>query len=95
MSGGSRLRGALAHQATENFSEQQHLPTIRDESCIRSATRDGLISFISTEDIAAVAYEALIAEKPPNRDYIIVGPELLSHDDCAALFTEVLGREVI
>ncbi|KAI4155834.1 MAG: hypothetical protein LQ340_000707 [Diploschistes diacapsis] len=65
----------------ENFSEQQHLPTIRDESSIFSAAGHGKISFVSTEDIAAVACGALTDEKPHNRDYVIVGPELLSHYD--------------
>ena len=41
-----------------------------------------------------MAYRALIDEKPPNRDWVIVGPELVSHDEAAALFTEVLGRQV-
>ena len=70
------------------------MPTIRDKSAIFSAAGDGKISFVSAEDIAAVAYHALTVEKPPNRDYVIVGPELLSHDDAAARFTEILGRQV-
>ncbi|KAI9677977.1 MAG: hypothetical protein M1822_008085 [Bathelium mastoideum] len=78
----------------ENFSEQQHLPTIRDESSIYSTAGDGKISFVSAEDIAAVAHRALVDAKPHNRDYVIVGPGLLSHDDAAALFTEILGRQV-
>jgi uncharacterized protein YbjT (DUF2867 family) len=41
-----------------------------------------------------VAHHALTATKPPNQDYIIVGGELLSHDDVARLFTNVLGRQV-
>ena len=84
----------LTHHITENFSEQQHLPTIRDNSTIVSAAGDGKISFVSAEDIALVAYHTLVEEKPPNRDYVIVGPELLSHDEVAALFTDILGRQV-
>ena len=85
---------ATTDQVTENFSEQQHLPTIRDKSSIFSAAGDGKISFVSAEDIAAVAYRALTDAKPHNCDYVIVGPELLSHDQVAALFTEILGRKV-
>ena len=83
-----------AHHGVENFSEQQHLPTIRGESLIYSAAGDGKISFVSTKDIAAVAYHALVDEKAHNCDYVIVGPECMSHDEAAALFTKVLQREV-
>ena len=41
-----------------------------------------------------MACRALTDEKPHNCDYVIVGSELLSHDDVAALFTEILGRHV-
>ena len=78
----------------ENFSELHHAPTIRDQSAIFSATRDGRISFISVSDIAAVASRALTDTRPHNCDYILVGPELLSYDQVAALFSEVLGREI-
>ena len=41
-----------------------------------------------------MAYRALTDDTPPNRDYVLVGPELLSHDEAAAVFTEVLGRPI-
>ena len=41
-----------------------------------------------------MAYAALTDARAPNRDYVLVGPELISHDEAAALFTEILGREV-
>ncbi|KPI36586.1 Festuclavine dehydrogenase [Cyphellophora attinorum] len=78
----------------ENFSEQHHYPTIKKGSEFYSATGEGRISFVSTEDVAAVAYQALMAIQPPNQDYIIVGGELLSHEDVAVLFTNILGRQV-
>ena len=49
---------------------------------------------MSAEDIAGVAALALTSAKPRNRHYDILGPEILSHDDVAALFTEILGRPV-
>ncbi|NBJ13652.1 NAD(P)H-binding protein [Microvirga arsenatis] len=39
----------------QNFSEQQHLPTIRDEGRIYSATGDGRVPFIDADDIGASA----------------------------------------
>lgn len=78
----------------ENFSEQQHFPTIKNQSSIISAAGDGKISFVSAEDIAAVAAHALTSTTPPNRHYDILGPECLSHDDVAALFTDILARPI-
>ena len=46
-----------------------------------SATGEGKIPWVSTHDIAAVAFRALVDEKPHNTDYIILGPELLSYAD--------------
>ncbi|KAF8157093.1 hypothetical protein B0H34DRAFT_712102 [Crassisporium funariophilum] len=68
--------------------------SITHEDHVFSAAKDGRIPFISTEDIAQAAFDALTAAKSPNQDYFIVGPELLSYDDVAKLLTEVLGRKI-
>jgi uncharacterized protein YbjT (DUF2867 family) len=47
---------------------------------IYSACGDGKVPFISAGDIAAVAFHVLTDEKPPQTDYRVLGPELLSHD---------------
>ncbi|KAJ7131293.1 ergot alkaloid A [Mycena epipterygia] len=49
-------------------------------SSIVSATEDGLIGHISTDDIAEVP--------------ILVGPELLSYDQVASMLSDVLGRGI-
>lgn len=41
----------------------------------------GRKAFISAQDIAAVAYCALVDEVPHNREYILTGPEALSDAD--------------
>lgn len=46
-----------------------------------SATGDGKVSWISTEDVAAVAFKALTDKRLNKIDPILVGPELLSYDD--------------
>ena len=65
----------------ENFSEMQHLSTIRDEDKIITATSEGKLPFVSADDIAAVAFRALTDEVSSNTDHLILGPELLSYDD--------------
>jgi festuclavine dehydrogenase len=55
--------------------------TINHLNSIFTATHDGKIPFISADDIAEVAYHALIDEKAPNCDLRILGPEILTYDD--------------
>lgn len=78
----------------QNFSEGQHLAPIRDESAVFSATGDGRIGFIDAADIAKCAVALLRAEKIENSDYILTGPEALSYDDIAAVFSRHLGRNI-
>jgi ergot alkaloid biosynthesis protein len=78
----------------QNFSEQQHLLTIRDEDMIYSATGDGRVPFIDADDIAAVVVHALVTSDFPNGDLVLTGPKTLSYDDVAAILSETLGRKV-
>ncbi|KAJ7669320.1 hypothetical protein DFH06DRAFT_180971 [Mycena polygramma] len=67
---------------------------IRSKDEIVSATQDGLIAYVSTEDIADVAFKALVEDKIENDNPIIVGPELVSYDKIAGILTEILGRKI-
>ncbi|TQN69527.1 Agroclavine dehydrogenase, partial [Colletotrichum shisoi] len=80
----------------QNFVEQDnHRRAIVDESTIYSATADGKIPWVATEDIAACAYQLLTREDAPNDQYLILGPELLAYDDIATILSEVLGRKIV
>lgn len=79
----------------QNFSEGPHMPTIRDEGAIYSATGDGRVSFIDAADIAVVAAEALLEPLFPDRDLVLTGPEALSYDQIAHLLSSNLGRNVV
>ncbi|WP_193334892.1 ergot alkaloid biosynthesis protein [Devosia beringensis] len=78
----------------QNFSEQQHLPTILSDNAIYSATRDGRIGFIDAEDIAAVAVAGLTATDLASGDLVLTGPETLSYDEVARLLGKQTGRPV-
>ena len=65
---------------TENFGNYFYA-TIRDQNEISGVAKDGRMPFVSVNDIAQAAYDALISEKSPNKDYYIVGPELFSFDE--------------
>ncbi|KAK0216188.1 hypothetical protein IW262DRAFT_201677 [Armillaria fumosa] len=77
----------------ENFLTL-HLSSIKEHNTIFSGSADGKIGFISADDIADLAVSALTDEKSHNTDHILTGPELLSYDDVAAIFTDVLGRKI-
>ncbi|GKT47813.1 festuclavine synthase II [Colletotrichum spaethianum] len=80
----------------QNFIEQyNHCKAIANESTIYSATADGKIAWVATEDIAACAYQLLTQEDAPNDQYLILGPELLNYNDIAKILSEILGRKIV
>lgn len=78
----------------QNFSEQQHLASIRDEGMIYTATDNGRIGFIDAEDIAAVAVGSLNQPGFASGDIILTGPAALSYDDVAGTLSDVLAHPV-
>jgi len=68
--------------------------SIREQNEIYGVAKDGRIPFVSAEDIAQAAYDALVSKQSPNKDYYVVGPELFSYDEVAELLTEILGRKI-
>ncbi|KAI1455901.1 putative ergot alkaloid A [Annulohypoxylon moriforme] len=78
----------------QNFSEGAHGVLLKSESKLFSATGNGKIPFVNAEDIAAVGFHALTSPQPPNRDYVILGSELLSYPDVATIFSDVLKRPI-
>ena len=78
----------------QNFSEQQHLHTIRKDNAIYTATGEGRVPFIDAADIAAVAAVALTTRRAPNTDVILTGPEPLSYGEVADRLSRRLGRTI-
>ncbi|KAH9478089.1 Agroclavine dehydrogenase [Psilocybe cubensis] len=77
----------------DNFASL-FLASIRDRDEVFSAAGDGRIPFVSAEDIAHAAFEALTAKQSPNKEYFVLGPELYTYEEVAKLFSTVLGREI-
>lgn len=78
----------------QNFSENQHLPTILNDGAVFTATGQGRVAFIDAEDIAAVAATLITADSIENGDHILTGPEALSYDEAATILASVSGRDV-
>ncbi|GAA3773276.1 NAD(P)H-binding protein [Streptomyces coacervatus] len=80
----------------QNFTgTHAHARSIREDGAILTAAGTGRVGFVDADDIAAVAVRALTADRAPDTDLVLTGPEALSHDDIAAIVTEVTGRPVV
>ncbi|KAI1375390.1 putative ergot alkaloid A [Hypoxylon crocopeplum] len=79
----------------ENFLEDHHRRSLKEESKIYSATGPGRIPWISAQDIASVGFHALISPQPANADLTVLGPESLTYADLAEIFTLILGRKIM
>lgn len=80
----------------DNWAEQGSLQeTVRAEGRAYSASGGGRIPWVSKTDIAACAHSALTAETPPNGDYVILGPELLSYGEVSAMIAPCLPRPIL
>ncbi|RLM32964.1 SDR family oxidoreductase [Haloarcula sp. Atlit-120R] len=77
----------------QNLSEV-HREDIVDRDEIFVPAGDGTTSFVDARDIAAVAVAALTEPGHENRAYDVTGPEALTYDDVAEIFSEVLDREI-
>lgn len=64
----------------ENFLQGPR-QSIKEKGEIYSGMGSGLVPWISCEDIGAVGVHALTSPQPPNRDFLILGPELLTYND--------------
>ncbi|KAI4839190.1 NAD(P)-binding protein [Aureobasidium sp. EXF-8845] len=71
-----------------------HFETIIHHNKLFTACADGKIPWISAADIAKVAFHALTDEKPHNRAYRILGPDLLTYDEVAEKLSDHLGKEI-
>lgn len=77
----------------QNFTDPRHGHghSLRHSGNIYTAAGDGRIGFVDADDIAAVGFHALTDQEPPNREFIITGPESLTYDDVAGVIRSVTG----
>jgi len=76
----------------QNFLEE-HRGEVRDGVLFVPAG-DGKTSFVDARDVAEVAAAALTEPGHGGRAYDVTGPEALTYDEVAAVFSDVLGRPV-
>ena len=83
----------------QNFSEglrwdEDFAKDIRERGEIVSPGGDGVVSYVSSEDIAAVAAAALTEEGHAGKGYTLVGPERLTMKQVAEHISWVSGRPI-
>ncbi|KAG8163579.1 hypothetical protein KVR01_006876 [Diaporthe batatas] len=80
----------------DNWTERGGLlEAVRAEGKVYSASGDGRIPWVSKVDVAACAFSALTATAPPNRDCVVLGPELLSYEQCADVLGDVIDKKIV
>ncbi|GAA4919859.1 NAD(P)H-binding protein [Streptomonospora salina] len=80
----------------DNFTgDHAHARSIRETGEVLTATDGGRVGFVDADDIAAVAARALTADRSPDTDLVLTGPEALSYADAAAVIAEETGRAVV
>ncbi len=67
---------------------------IRASGVVRSTTGDGKIRFIHSDDIAAVATEALTTREYDAKRLPITGPEALNYTEMAAKIGATIGKQI-
>ncbi|KAH8827024.1 hypothetical protein DL96DRAFT_1605202 [Flagelloscypha sp. PMI_526] len=79
----------------ENFVTQNYrVALLRDEDKIISNYGDGICAWVAADDIGKAIARAITEEKACNGEYIVLGPEGLTNDQIAAIFSEVLARKI-
>lgn len=83
----------------QNFSEglrwrETFVESIRERDEIVSPGGDGVVSYVSTEDIAAVAAIALTEDGHQGKAYAPMGPQRLTLTDVAEHISWVAGRQI-
>ncbi|MEC4020744.1 NAD(P)H-binding protein [Streptomyces sp. H27-D2] len=79
----------------QNFTgEHAHALSIRADDEIVTATGEGRVGFVDSQDIAEVGVRALTDEQPHNTAHLITGPEAIGYDAIAAIVSETAGRPI-
>lgn len=94
MSSGASFRGLAMPSFMDNFSRQV-TPMKEKGMFFGPIDPDTKLPWIATRDIAAVATRWLTDDSWSGQTYVpVIGPEDLSHNDIAAIISDVSGRDI-
>jgi len=80
----------------QNFANERHHhgASLARDGLLVTATGEGRVGFVDAQDIAEVGVRALADERSHDTAHVITGPQALSHDEIAAVISQVSGRPV-
>jgi len=68
--------------------------SIRKENSIYDSVEDARVSYIDTRDVGRVAAKVLTEQGHEGKAYDLSGPEAVTHEEIAGIFTKALGRKI-
>jgi uncharacterized protein YbjT (DUF2867 family) len=68
--------------------------SIRKENAIYDSVEDARVSYIDTRDVGRVAAKVLTEPGHEGKPYDLSGPEALTHEEIAGIFTKALGSKI-
>lgn len=68
--------------------------SIRQESAFYDSAEDVRVSYVDARDVSRVAARVLTEFGHEDKTYDLSGPEAVSYDEIAELFSQVLGRTI-
>jgi uncharacterized protein YbjT (DUF2867 family) len=68
--------------------------TISSDGVIYWDMKDGKLSMIDVRDIADTAFAVITGEGHEGKEYILTGPEAISFNDLAKIFSDVLDNDI-
>ena len=94
------IASGLAYTLLRNNAYMQNFlmlaPAIAATGAFGSSAGAGLVGFVDTRDVAAVAAEIAASPGPHiGKTYRLTGPELLSYADVAAVLAKLLDRPIV
>jgi len=78
----------------QNYLNYGTPETIKSQSAFYSPLGDARVSAIDTRDVSAIAAKVILEAGHAGRRYELTGPESLSNDEIASLFSQALGRKI-
>ncbi len=69
-------------------------PTMSSDGKIYWDMNEGKLAMIDVRDIAESALAAITGEGHENRSYILTGPEAISFNNIASIFSGIIGKEI-
>lgn len=90
----SGINHAFLHPQSFMQNFFQYIPGIQNQNAFHAPMRDSQVPMIDARDIGMVAAKILSEDGHEGKTYTLTGPEPISYQQIAELFTKQLGRPI-